>query len=87
MIKDEFLKEYLKGSQEGSKEELPPANQGHEVPVHGEIRRIFRKGCSASKRKKYARKVMSVEAQGIDQPAEPDLCFTKADLGDVVPRR
>jgi len=26
-----------------------------------------------------------VEAQELDQPAEPDLCFTKVDLRDVVP--
>ena len=31
------------------------------------------------KRKKYTREVMIVEAW------EPDLCFTSADLGDVVP--
>ena len=28
---------------------------------------------------------MTVKAWEPDQPAEPDLCFTKADLGDVVP--
>jgi len=31
----------MEGSQEGSKEELPPADQGHEVPVHGEIHTIY----------------------------------------------
>ena len=89
LIKDEFLKEYHEGSQEGSKEELLPADQGHEVPVHDEINTIARGfsggGCSASKRKKYAREVMVVEARGSDQPTETDLCFTRADLGDVVP--
>jgi len=28
---------------------------------------------------------MTVEAQEPDQLVEPDLCFTKADLGDIVP--
>ena len=28
---------------------------------------------------------MIVEAKRSDQPAEPDLCFTSLDLGDVVP--
>jgi len=89
LIKDGFLKEYLEGSHEGSKEELPLVDQRHKVPVHGEINTISRGllggGCSASKCKKYAREVMTVEVREPDQLAEPDLCFTKADLGDVVP--
>ncbi|XP_068503762.1 uncharacterized protein [Phaseolus vulgaris] len=89
LIKDGFLKEYLEGSQEGSKKEITSAYQGHEVPVHGELNTISGGfsggGCSASKLKKYMREVMAVEAQGSDQPTEPDLCFTNADLGDVVP--
>jgi len=28
---------------------------------------------------------MTVEARELDQPIEPDLCFTKDDLRDVVP--
>jgi len=56
LIKDGFLKEYLEGSQEGSNEELPLAEQGHEIPVHGKITTIsggFSGGrCTASKRKK-----------------------------------
>jgi len=27
---------------------------------------------------------MAEEARGSDQPVEPNFCFTKADLGDVV---
>jgi len=34
---------------------------------------------------KYARAVMTVEAQGADQALDVDLVFTKADLRDVVP--
>jgi len=56
LIKDGFLKEYLEGSQEGSKEELPPVEQVHEIPVHDEINTISEGfsggGCTASKRKK-----------------------------------
>ena len=89
LIKYGFLKEYLERSQEGSKEEFPPTDQGHEVPVHDEINTILEGfsggGGSASKRKEYTREVMTVEARGSDQPAKPNLCFTKADLGDVVP--
>jgi len=89
LIKDGFLKEYLEGSQEGSNEELPLANQGHEILMHDEINTISGgfsgRECCASKRKKYAREVVKVEAREPDQPAEPDLYFTRADLGDVVP--
>jgi len=70
LIKDGFLKEYLEGSQERLKEELPPTDQGHEVPVHGDINTILGgflcEGCSASKCKKYVREVMVVEARGSD---------------------
>jgi len=62
---------------------------GHEVPVHGEIHTIaggFSGGCcTASQRKRYARAVMSVEAQKVDDAFDVDLVFTKADLQDVVP--
>ena len=89
LIKDGFLKEYLEGSQEGSKEELPTTDQGHEVPIHDEINTISRGfsggGCSASKRKKYTREVMAVEARGSHMFVELDLYFTKDDLGDIVP--
>jgi len=59
------------------------------VPIHDDINTISKGfswgGCTASKRKRYARKVMTMEDRGTDQPAEPDLCFTRADLRDVVP--
>jgi len=61
----------------------------HEVRVHAEINTISGGfsggGCTASQRKKYAREVMTVEARELDQLAEPDPCFTKAYLRDVVP--
>jgi len=64
-------------------------DQGHEIPVHGEVHTIAGGfsggGCTASQRKKYARAVMSVEAQEADHALDVDLVFTKADLRDVVP--
>ena len=85
LVKDGFFKEYLEGSQEGSKEESATTNQGHEVLVHGELNTISGGGCSASKRKKYAREVMAIEARRSNQPVEPDLWFTSADLSGVIP--
>jgi len=88
-VKDGFLKKYLEGNQEGLKEEIASTDQGHEVPVHGELNTISRGflggGCSVSKRKKYTREVMAIEARKFNQPIEPDLCFTSADLVNVVP--
>jgi len=59
-------------------------DQGHEIPVHGEINTISGGfsggGCTASQRKKYAKEVMAVEAGEPDQSPEPNLFFTKADL-------
>jgi len=64
-------------------------DQGHEVPVHGELNSISGgfsgRACSASKHKKYTREVIIVEVWEANQPVEPDRCFTSADLGDVVP--
>jgi len=40
LIKDGFLKEYLEGTQEGSKEENPSVDQGNEVPVHDKLNTI-----------------------------------------------
>jgi len=42
-------------------------------------------GCTASQWRRYARAVMSVEAQMADDAFDVDLVFTKADLQDVVP--
>ena len=38
-----------------------------------------------ARRKKYAREVMAVEVQEVDQTPDVDLVFTKADRQDVVP--
>jgi len=59
------------------------------MPVHGEIHTISGGfsggGCTASQRNRYARSVMSVEAQVVDVVLDVDLAFTKVDLCDVIP--
>jgi len=59
-------------------------DQGHEIPVHGEIHTIAGGfsggGCTTSQWKKYARAVMSVEPPRVDDAFDVDLTFTKADL-------
>jgi len=56
--------------------------------VHGEVHTIAgvfsRGGCTASQWKKYARAVMSVEAQEADDALDVDLVFTRADRRDVL---
>jgi len=89
LVKNGFLKDYLAESQEAQNLIAPGEDQGHEMPVHGEIHTISGGfsggGCTASQRKKYARAVMTVEVQEADQALEVDLVFTKADLREVVP--
>ena len=57
--------------------------------MHGEVHTIAGGfsggGCTTSQRKKYARSVMTIEAQEADDALEVDLVFTKADLRDVDP--
>jgi len=64
-------------------------DQAHETPIYGELNTILgrfsRGGSSASKRKRYARVVMSLDTRRPDQPLEPTLCFKSSDLEDVVP--
>ena len=75
LVKNGFLKDYLVESQGDKNMTAPGRDQGHEIPVHGEIHTIAGGfsggGCTTSQQKKYARAVMSVEAQ-------------EADLRDVV---
>jgi len=63
--------------------------QGREVPIHGEVNTIsggfLGGGCTASQQKKYARGVMAVEVQQVDQTPDVDLVFTKTDLRVVIP--
>jgi len=87
-VKEGFLKEYLEADQEEPKGAFALRDQVHEIPIHGELNTISRGfsggGSSASKRKRYARAVMSLEAMRSDHSPEPHLCFTSSDLEDVV---
>jgi len=89
LVKNGFLKDYLQELQEVQTLAAPGGDQGHEMPVHGEIHTIsgglLGGGCIASQRKKYARAVMTVEVQEADQALDINLVFTKVDLQDVVP--
>ena len=89
LVRCGFLKDYLQEPQGALTTTAPAGDQGHEVPIHGEINTIVGgfsgEGCTASQRKKYARGVMTVEVQGSDLTPNPDLVFTKTDLRDVVP--
>jgi len=83
-VKEGFLKEYLEADQEEPKGEVTIRDQAHETPVHGELNTILRGffggESSASKRKRYARVVMSLEARRPDHPLEPTLCIASSDL-------
>ena len=89
LVESDFLKDYLLESQGEQALTTMGVDQGHEVPIHGEINTISRGfsggGCTASQQKKYAREVMVVEVQEADQTPDVDPVFTKADLQDVVP--
>ena len=78
-MKNDFLKDYLQVTQSAEDVAVTGDDQGHKVPVHGEIHTISGGfsggGCTASQRKKYARAVMSVEAQEADDALDIDLVF------------
>ena len=84
-MKSGFLRDYLQEKQGTEDVAVIGGGPGHEVPVHGEIHSFSGGGCTASQRKRYARAVMSIEAQRVDDAFDVDLVFTKADLQDVVP--
>ena len=91
LVKCGFLKDYLLEKQADQASGSQPASSGgqqHEVPVHGQIHTIAGGfsdgGCTASRRKRYARSVMSVEIFE-DHSPDVDITFTKGDLRDVVP--
>ena len=73
-MKNGFLKNYLQEPQEDQALVAVGIDQGHEVPIHGEINtisgRFSRGGCYASQRKKYEQEVMVVEVHEAD-----DLVF------------
>jgi len=85
LVKSGFLNDYLAESQGTVTPATSGEDQGHEMPIHREIHTILGGGCTASQRKRYARSVMTVEAQVVDDVLDVDLAFTKDDLRDVVP--
>jgi len=89
LVKRGFLNDYLAEPRRAETPSASGEDQGHEMPVHGEIHTISGGfsggGCTASQRKKYARSVMSIKAQMVDDVLDIDLTFTKADLRDVIP--
>jgi len=89
LVKNGFLKDCLQEPQGVQTLAAPKGDQGHKMPVHGEIHTISGGfsggGCTTSQRNKYAWAVMTVEVQEADQALDIDLAFTKANLRDVVP--
>jgi len=65
LVKSDFLKDYLQEAQDGQELVAAGADQGHDVPIHGEVNTISGGfsggGCTASQRMKYARRVMAEE--------------------------
>ena len=89
LVKSGFLKDYLAGSSTAAALTVPEEDQAHEMPIHGQVHTISGGisggGGIASQRKRYVRSVNAVAQEGLDDPWESDLVFTKADLRDVVP--
>jgi len=89
LVKSSFLKDYLQEPQDDQTLVTTGADQGHKVRIHGEVNTISGgfsgEGCTTSQRKKYARGVMAMKVQQVDQIPDVDLVFTKADLQDVIP--
>ena len=74
LVKEGFLKEYLEANQEKLRREAATEDQTH-----------ARGGSSASKQKRYARAIMSLDTRRSDRPTEPSLYFTGSDHEDVFP--
>jgi len=89
LVKSGFLKDYLAGSSTAATLTVPEEDEAHEMPIHGEVHTISggfsREGSTTSQRKRYVRSVNSVAEEGLDDPWESNLVFTKANLHDVVP--
>jgi len=90
LVMSHFLMDYLAGQPEAEALAAVVEEQAHEMPIHGEIHTISGgfsgAGCTTSKRKRYARSMMSVAEQvTADDLMDVDLTFTRADLHDVVP--
>jgi len=81
LLKDGLLKEYLEADQGEPQEEAVLRDQAHEVLVHAELNTILGGfsggGNTTTKRNRYARAVMSLEARNHDDTPDPYLYFTK----------
>ena len=79
LVKSGFLKDYLQEETNDQTLVATGANQGHEVPIHGEVNTIsggfLREECASQ---------ATVEARQTDLALDVDLTFTQADLQGVV---
>jgi len=70
LLREGFLKEYLETSLEEPQGEVISAKQTHEVPVNGKLNTISQGfsggGSTATKHKRYARVVMSLDVRSVD---------------------
>ena len=91
LVKEGFLTEYLKASQEKPKGETTSLEQTHDTWILGDLNTItrgfFRGGSSASKLKRYVRAVMSLDTRRSDRSTKSSLCFTNSDLEDMFPHK
>ncbi|XP_068475063.1 uncharacterized protein [Phaseolus vulgaris] len=80
LVKSGFLKDYLQEETDGQTLVATGVDQGHEVPIHGEVNTISggfpREECASQ---------VAAEARQKDFAPDVDLVFTRADLLDVVP--
>jgi len=80
LVKSGFLKDYLQEETDDQTLVATGVDQGHEVPIHGEVNTIsggfLREGCTSQ---------ATIETRQIDLAPDVDLTFTEADLQGVVP--
>ena len=79
------MKEYLKVDDREQQGEAVLGDPPHEILVHAKLNTISGGGNTTTKRKRYAKVVMTLEIQSHDDAPDPDLYFTKGDLVGVVP--
>ncbi|XP_068504419.1 uncharacterized protein [Phaseolus vulgaris] len=89
LVKSGFLKDYLQEAPDDQMLVAAGADQGHEVPIHGEVNTISGGfsggGCTASQRRRYAQGATTAEVLQANLVPDVDLVFTKANLRDVIP--
>jgi len=89
LLKEGLLKEYLEVDDREQYGEGVLGDPPYEIPVHAELNTIssgfWGGGSTATKRKRYARAVLTLEIKSHDDAPDPDLYFTKVDSVGVVP--